>query len=213
MLAEHVGPPGAAPEPAEDAVVLGVLTVLLTMAGARGLTVTMGREDPVAVFADDAFTDDALASALPSRDTSRWRFTWSATAPPASAGAPATTSPDVVSRARRLLTDNLARRWTLAVLATELGSSTRSLQRRLHGAGGFQGLLGTVRTEAAADLLLNSGHAVCLVGFACGYADQPHFTRDFKRRTAITPAAYRTAFARPLHEPPAHQNPTEERHR
>jgi AraC-like DNA-binding protein len=35
------------------------------------------------------------------------------------------------------------------------------------------------------------------VGFACGYADQPHFTRDFKRRTAMTPAAYRSAFAVP----------------
>jgi transcriptional regulator GlxA family with amidase domain len=147
------------------------------------------------VFADGVFT-----GLPPSRGTALWRFAWSSTAQVAPVGG-SVAGTDVVSRASRLLAGDLARRWTLGGLADGLGMSTRSLQRRLQRAGGFNGLLGAVRIEAAADLLMNSGHALCIVGFACGYADQSHFTRDFKRRTAITPAAYRSAFARPLLEP------------
>ena len=36
---------------------------------------------------------------------------------------------------------------------------------------------------------------VSMIGFVSGYADQAHFTRDFKRRTTMTPALFRTAFA------------------
>jgi AraC-like DNA-binding protein len=193
VLAEHIGPPGAPPEPAEDALVLGVLTVLLTMSGVRGVTVALGRGTSSVVFTGGVFTTPP-----PDVDTARWRFAWSATAAPTCLAA-APLGIGVVSRARRLLADDLGRRWTLEDLAADLCTSTRSLQRRLHETGGFQRLLGTVRAEAAADLLLHSGHPLCVVGFACGYADQSHFTRDFKRRTAVTPAAYRSAFS-PAHE-------------
>jgi AraC-like DNA-binding protein len=194
VLAEHVGPPGAPPEPVEDVLVLGVLTVLLTAIGVQGVTVTVGRSDPTVVFADGLFT-----APPPGIGTAHWRFSWSATAGVAHVGVPS--GSDVVSRARRLLADDLGRRWTLRGLAADLGISTRSLQRRLRGVGGFQGLLGAVRIEAAADLLLHGGHPLCLVGFACGYADQSHFTRDFKRRMAVTPAVYRSAFAHRPGEP------------
>jgi AraC-like DNA-binding protein len=195
LVAEHMGPPSAPPEPAEDVLVLGLLTVLLTMTGVRGITVTVGRDDPLVVFDKGVFT-----APPPGADTALWRFAWSSTGPSASTrGSPA--GSDVVSRARRLLAGNLARRWSLRDLAVGLGTSTRSLQRRLQGVGGFQALLGAVRTEAAADLLVNSRHALSIVGFACGYADQPHFTRDFKRRTAVTPEAYRLAFCRQPGQP------------
>ena len=35
------------------------------------------------------------------------------------------------------------------------------------------------------------------VGYMCGFADQAHFTRQFKRHTAMTPALYRSEFAGP----------------
>lgn len=190
LLAEHIGPPGTPPEPAEDALVLGMLTVLLVMTGARDLTVTVGRDDPLIVFADGDFRTPP-----PDLGIAFWRFTWTSVASPARIGA-ASTGTDMVSRARHLLAGNLARRWTLGDLADEVGSSARSLQRRLQGDGGFQRLLGAVRTETAANLLLNSEYALPIVGFVCGYADQPHFTRDFKHRTAATPAAYRSAFTK-----------------
>ena len=33
------------------------------------------------------------------------------------------------------------------------------------------------------------------VGFLCGYADQAHFTREFRRRVGLPPERYRRAFA------------------
>jgi AraC-like DNA-binding protein len=185
VLAEHVGPPGARPEPAEDALVLGALTILLTMTGLRGVAVAVGWDDPSVVFADGVFTVPP-----PGVSTAQWRFSWSAMTSTRAGEEPAVS--DVVAQARHLLAGDLGRRWTLEGLATDLAISTRSLQRRLRGAGGFQELLGAVRAEAAADLLLHSGHALGVVGVACGYADQPHFTREFKRRTAVTPAIYRS---------------------
>ncbi|WP_079408250.1 helix-turn-helix transcriptional regulator [Streptomyces sp. 3211] len=191
LVAEHVGPSSAPPEPAENVLVMGLVTVLLTMTGARGVTVTVGRDDRLVVFDHGVFIGPPPASV----DSALWRFAWSYTAPSVRAGGVSTGS-DVVSRGRRLLAGNLARRWSLQELAADLGTSARSLQRRLQGVGGFRGLLCAVRTEVAADLLINSRYAVSIVGFVCGYADQPHFTREFKRRTAVTPAAYRQAFGR-----------------
>ncbi|GAA2243647.1 hypothetical protein GCM10010232_33330 [Streptomyces amakusaensis] len=187
LLVEHVGPPGAPPDPAEDALVLGVLTALLSMCGVRDLTVAAGGA-PVLVFTDGGFTVPP-----PPHGSGLWRFAWSGTAPAMSAGTE-DTGRDEVSRTRGLITADPARRWTLGGLAAELGLPARSLQRRLAGDGGFSGLLGAVRTEVAAGLLMRSGHPLSVVGFACGYADQPHFTRHFKLRTAMTPAVYRSAF-------------------
>ncbi|MFG2295900.1 helix-turn-helix transcriptional regulator [Streptomyces sp. NPDC048603] len=196
IRARHAGPPGSPPEPAADALVLGALTELLRAIGLQEVTVTAGAatagRPPVRVYADGAFTRPAHGA-----DLAHWRFTWTAeTRPPARPGGPTCPSQDPVSRARRLLDGDLGRRWSLDALAAGLGVSSRTLQRRLHPAGGFRGLIATARAEAAADLLMNSRHALCIVGFACGYTDQSHFTRDFKRRTAITPAAYRAAFTR-----------------
>ncbi|MET8824401.1 AraC family transcriptional regulator [Streptomyces sp. NPDC004610] len=191
LVAEHLGPPAQPPEPAEDALVLGVLAALLTLTGARDLTVGAGPGTPVTVFAQGAVT-----TAPPRHGGGLWHFTWSGTAPPAPPRTTEHRPDDAVTRTRDLLGTDLARRWTLAALSTELGLPVRSLQRRLTDVGGFSGLLGELRTEAAAALLLHSAHSIGLIGFACGYADQPHFTRHFRLRTAMTPAAYRSAFQR-----------------
>ncbi|MFJ3876224.1 helix-turn-helix transcriptional regulator [Streptomyces sp. NPDC090077] len=216
VTAEHAGPPGEPPVPAEDVLVLGLLTVLLTLTGARGLTVTAGGEAGPTVFDSGVFT-----APPPGTDTARWRFTWSATAAraapvPCTAPAPRALpgsgsgpgpgpGPGTVARARLLLAGDPARRWSLRGLAAGLHTSPRTLQRRLRPAGGFQDLLGAVRAEGAAALLLDGRHPLPVVGFACGYADQPHFTREFARRTAMTPAAYRRAFAR--HGPSRERTP------
>ncbi|GLX17238.1 hypothetical protein Slala02_07230 [Streptomyces lavendulae subsp. lavendulae] len=190
VAADHVGPPSEPPVPAEDVLVLGLLTVLLTMTGARGVTAAAGRGAPRTVFDGGVFT-----APPPGTDTARWRFTWTSTAPPAPRAAPPDGT-DPAGRARRLLAGDPARRWSLQALAAGLDTSPRTLQRRLRPAGGFQKLLAGVRAEAAAALIVDGRHALPVVGFACGYADQPHFTREFRRRTAMTPAAYGRAFTR-----------------
>ena len=81
-------------------------------------------------------------------------------------------------------------------LAQALGRSTRSLQRDLRGAGlSHTALLALARSRAAGAWLLHTDTAVAEVGFLCGYADQAHFTRDFRHRVGLPPAAFRAAFA------------------
>ncbi|MFH8618831.1 helix-turn-helix transcriptional regulator [Streptomyces sp. NPDC017979] len=209
LVADHVGPAAAPPHPAEDTLVLGVLTALLPLCGARDVTVTAGREAPVTVFAAGGYP-----APPPPADSARWCFTWSRTEPPAGARAEEAGRDEAV-RTRRLFAADPARRWTLGCLAAELGMPARSLQRRLAAAGGFSGLLGTVRARAAAELLMAGEHPVSVIGFVCGYADQPHFTRHFKARTAMTPAVYRSVFQRPSpggreshpHEPTKRRSP------
>jgi len=48
-----------------------------------------------------------------------------------------------------------------------------------------------------AQLLTGSPASPAEIGYACGFADQAHFTREFKRRTALTPALYRAEFSQP----------------
>jgi AraC-like DNA-binding protein len=193
LVAEHAGPPGAPPRPAEDALVLGLLAGLLAAVGARGVTVTLPRPDPLIVFACGAFVP------LPSeQDTALWRFDWSTLAPPARLTGTGIGS-DTAAPARRLLTADPARGWTLGSLAAELAVSTRSLQRHLADSGGFAGLRAATRADTAAHLLMSTDHPLGVVGFTSGYTDQPRFTREFKRRTAMTPAVYRSAFASARH--------------
>ncbi|MFE3093731.1 helix-turn-helix transcriptional regulator [Streptomyces sp. NPDC059248] len=191
LVAEHTGPPGAPPGTAEDALVLGVLTALLSLCGARNIRVAAGGAAPVTVFSDGAFT-----APPPGSGSGLWRFTWSSVAPAPGTGAEDRNRGEA-ARTRRLFAADPARRWTLGCLSAELGVPARSLQRRLAGAGGFSGLLAAVRSEVAAELLLSGDHPVGVIGFACGYADQPHFTRRFAQRTAMTPAVYRSVFRSP----------------
>ncbi|MFC8847970.1 MULTISPECIES: helix-turn-helix transcriptional regulator [unclassified Micromonospora] len=196
LVAEHVGPPGSPPEPGENALILGVLAALLTAIGARGVTVALAPDPALIVCADGVFT-----APPPGRATGRWHFSWSSLTPAIPVAGPVR-GHDVASHARCLLVGDPARRWTLAALAAGLGTSPRSLQRQLQAEGGFSTLLAATRAEAAAALLMNTEHPLGMIGFVCGYADQPHFCRGFKRRTAMTPAAYRSAFRRPCPREP-----------
>jgi AraC family transcriptional regulator len=50
-----------------------------------------------------------------------------------------------------------------------------------------------VRVRAACDLLRNSEGPLASIAAECGFADQSHFTRSFKRMTGWTPAEFRRA--------------------
>jgi AraC-like DNA-binding protein len=49
--------------------------------------------------------------------------------------------------------------------------------------------------QTACQLLVSSNLALAQVADRCGFADQSHFTRDFRSLTGMTPRAYRLAFA------------------
>lgn len=50
-----------------------------------------------------------------------------------------------------------------------------------------------LRIERAASLLRDQEIPLCEVAFECGFADQSHFTRVFKRVTGLTPGRYRSS--------------------
>ena len=96
--------------------------------------------------------------------------------------------------ARRVLHDP-AGEHSVQALARSQGQASRTLQRHLAAHGLSCRTIATeARTRSAAQWLLDTSHGIAEIGFACGFADQPHFTREFARQVGMTPARYRQAF-------------------
>lgn len=198
----HRARPGCPPPlPAEDLVVLGVLLALLEALGAADVTAHIG---PVPAYPQP--DEAALDTAARQQRTAAWSIAWSpglaARRPLHAAAAPGphlVTPPAWPEPARRsfaLLGADLMNPLTLPALAQAQGQAPRSLQRQLGRAGlGYTQLLASARCSAAAWWLLGTPTAIAEVGFLCGYADQPHFTRDFRQRVGLTPLRYREAFS------------------
>lgn len=128
-------------------------------------------------------------------DVSTWELRWQAR-PERPLIEPGHTTPEgwVAGLQARLAADP-GRGWTVDALARETASSPRTLQRRLAGQGvSFTQLLSKARVAGAARLLAADNMPTAQVGYVCGFADQSHFTRQFKQHTAMTPALYRSEF-------------------
>lgn len=79
-------------------------------------------------------------------------------------------------------------------VAAKLGTTRRSLQRRLaaHGTT-FNCLIEQTLLRRAKALLAEDGTSITHIALQLGYADPAHFTRAFRRWTGVTPSAYRRA--------------------
>jgi len=190
LLLQHVAlAPHPRPRRSEDLLVMGLLTALLRRIGTVDLK---ARPDGVTAW---GFTDDGWRDIAYPSDVSTWDFTWSAVRP-GPRGTVAPPADDWAAAARGKLADDPGRNWTVALLARELNTSARSLQRHLTRDGTrFSQLLAETRLAAASRLLGTATASVAEVGYACGFADQAHFTRAFKRHTGITPSRYKAQFA------------------
>ena len=188
---------GAPPHPAEDLVVLGVLVAFLEACGHSGLVACAGA---TRVYPD--CDRDALARVVEQRTSHEWRIAWTEhVEPPAlEAAAPQRLAPDEAwPDGVKALFDRLVARLPAAPgmdeLAAEFGRARRSLQRDLQQQGtGLRPLLAEARYRKAGWWLLQGGTGLAEVGFLCGYADQSHFTREFRRRSGMTPGDYRRDF-------------------
>ena len=94
---------------------------------------------------------------------------------------------------RRAITDSLtAGEPTLDALARRLGTSPRTLHRRLAREGtSFAALLDEARHARALALLADPRRTVGAIAFALGYRDATTFARAFRRWTGETPSEWR----------------------
>ena len=95
------------------------------------------------------------------------------------------------------LQDNLGRDLTLADIATQAGTSTRTLIRRFREQAGTTPLqwLHRARVRQAQHLLETTQHSVERIGAQVGFGSPTAFRDRFKRTTGVSPHAYRRTFS------------------
>jgi AraC-like DNA-binding protein len=191
LCIQHVSlEPQQPPTAAEDLLVFGLLVALC-----ERLEMPDVQARPARLTAWSRSERSWRAHGWPD-DVSVWELRWrAASVIPFLETAAADSEGWIESLQARLAADP-GRGWTVEALARATGSSSRTLQRRLALQGlCFTQLLSAARLTSAARLLAVSAMPTAEVGYVCGFADQSHFTRQFKHHTAMTPGLYRNAFA------------------
>ncbi|GLK12500.1 helix-turn-helix transcriptional regulator [Streptosporangium carneum] len=187
----HTAPAGPAPTRHESLLVAGVLAGLLASQGCKAVRLSLPGG---AVLLEHG----RLTGPVPPDPVDRFHLAWTPGAPPdPEPGIPRLTGhgqgPVTGTVLARVAADP-ARRWTVRDLAVATGMSARTLQRRLREEGGsFSAVVATARVVSATFLLADTRMPLSAVGFLAGYADGPHFSREFARRTGTSPGRYRTA--------------------
>lgn len=88
---------------------------------------------------------------------------------------------------------------TLNLAARAIGTSTSTIAHRLRRETGktFKQILTEIRLAEAKKLLATTALELSAVGDLCGFFDQSHFTREFKRTINLTPGQFRKLLAVP----------------
>jgi len=196
----HAAASGPAPSAAEDIVVAGMLAALVERIGATGVSLVCddGVSVRQAIVADQVVADRTLSNA----DTARWQLSWEAfqrvrpvprpIEPPVRSANGRSLRGDHVRKVFERVAADPTARLTVKACATDLGLSSRGLQRRLAAEdNSFQEIIALARLQTAADLLAHTDNPPSLIGLLAGYTDQPHFNRAFRKGMAMTPVAYR----------------------
>lgn len=115
----------------------------------------------------------------------------------------------IVAGCQAWIAENYAVDNPVAAMVERSGLQARTFGRRFRAATGERPIdhVHAVRIDEARHVLESSALSVDEVGFAVGYDDPTFFRRLFKRRTGLTPAAYRRKFA----SIPVYGRPTEAR--
>jgi AraC family transcriptional regulator len=101
--------------------------------------------------------------------------------------------PQWLGRIREMLHEEIASRLTLAELAACAGRHPVQVCRQFHRR--FRCTIGEyvrrLRVGRAQSLLTSSELGLAEIALACGFSDQSHFTRAFRRLTGMPPRQYR----------------------
>jgi AraC-like DNA-binding protein len=103
---------------------------------------------------------------------------------------------EIVGRVRATIAKRDRGAPSLEDVASELGTSARTLKRKLAARGvAYSSLLEEEQRDKALLLLRSSDTAIPEIADRLGYSDVANFARAFRRWTGTTPAAYRRAGA------------------
>jgi transcriptional regulator GlxA family with amidase domain len=83
-------------------------------------------------------------------------------------------------------------------MARAAGMSARAFERSFGREYGLppQQYLKRLRVQTACRMLVDSRESIAGIALRCGFADQSHLTREFRRVTGLTPGAYRETYSR-----------------
>jgi AraC-like DNA-binding protein len=100
----------------------------------------------------------------------------------------------IVNQVRRAVVEGIAHDASLVAIAERLGTSARTLQRRLKEEGhSHQAIVDDVRKELSQRYLRDASLSVSAVAFLLGYSELTSFSRAFKKWLGVSPAAWRAA--------------------
>jgi PAS domain S-box-containing protein len=91
------------------------------------------------------------------------------------------------------LREHRGRKMSVAELADAVGASERDLHRKVREALGTtpHDLMLRMRVQGAAEALARTGSSIQKIAIEHGFCDQSAFTQQFRRRTGMTPRAFR----------------------
>ena len=194
VLHAHAGKEeGTTPSAAESWLVMGVLTALLERSGCHQVEASIGAGNTVLLAGSVTASEKQLIkwSHLPGCHS--WRLMWQISqGQSASAVLKGSTTRTLQQQIANWIHHKDGWHADLGDIAESLNMSRRTLQRKLNLEGTrFVDVVGQVRTQRAADMLVGSHAGLAEIGFTSGYTDQAHFCRDFKRRTGLSPKSFR----------------------
>lgn len=96
-----------------------------------------------------------------------------------------------------IMTRHLGKNVSNAEMAKATGMSARAFERSFQREYGLppQQYLKRLRIQTACRLLVDTRESIAAIAQRCGFADQSHLTREFRRVTGLTPATYRSQYA------------------
>lgn len=204
IVTENVTHPGDKPSVPDELFLCGAVKTMLTLLGCEGLRVEW------AAVRSEQMQRVVKSLNIPSPvlgKNTRWRFSWNKYTRRdqiiglddflISNTEPFTKSNkiSVTYLVEKLLETDLTTRPTMQEIATKLGMSARTFQRKMREEGiTYSRLYNKLRIKTASRLLRQTDTSLTEIGFVCGFSDSAHFSREFKKVQMMTPKTYRETY-------------------